>query len=61
MKNKPLRDAPLVEAADRDEALRFVNNLQDAFAREEPENREHSSKDTWSDFLSASCKALAGA
>jgi len=40
MKNKPLRDAPLVEAADRDEALRFVNNLQDAFAREEPENRE---------------------
>jgi hypothetical protein len=40
MKNKPLPDAPLVEAADREEALRFVKNLQNAFAREEPENRE---------------------
>jgi len=40
MKNKPLPDAPLVQAADTEEALRFVQNLQEEFAREHPENKE---------------------
>jgi hypothetical protein len=40
MENKPLPDAPLVEAADTEEALAFVRKLHEEFARERPENAE---------------------
>jgi hypothetical protein len=40
MKNRPLPDAPVSEAADSREALLFVQRLQVEFARERPLNRE---------------------
>jgi hypothetical protein len=57
MKNKSLPDAPLVEAADTEEALAFVHELREEFESERPENAWAFVKKYANRFLSASFKA----